>query len=152
MRKRLIIRVPQTEYNKVNDMLESFTQSLAKKMKAIVAPQSTMKTIVTYAFRELEKEMILKNADSKERQRWGRVRLPSWLATNTGSALTTITMEMGVTGYQKMMAWIKDLYPDIYSNNKISTDDFIGALGIAYAHRIMAGNVSLEVTLPQNKS
>ncbi len=31
MRKRLIIRVPQTEYNKVNDMLESFTQSLAKK-------------------------------------------------------------------------------------------------------------------------
>lgn len=60
MRKRLIIRVPQTEYNKVNDMLESFTQSLAKKMKATVAPPNTMKTIVTYAFRELEKEIDFK--------------------------------------------------------------------------------------------
>lgn len=99
-----------------------------------------------------KRKSILKNADSKERQRWGRVRLPSWLATNTGAVLTTITIEMGVTGYQKMMTWIKDLYPDIYSNNKISTDDFIGALGIACAHRIMSGNVLLEVTLPQNKS
>lgn len=31
-----------------------------KKMKATVAPPNTMKTIVTYAFRELEKEIDFK--------------------------------------------------------------------------------------------
>ncbi|RHW49244.1 hypothetical protein [Lactobacillus bombicola] len=151
MRKQIIIRVPRAEYNKINDMLVGMAQSLSDKtlFKKDVKPPRTSSAIITYAFRELEAEDSLRNSDAIKRQKWGRAKLPSWLATNTGVPLTSFSMEIDANGYQKMMAWIKELYPDVYDNNKISNNDFIGALGVAYAHRIMAGTIPIEVTIPR---
>lgn len=150
MRKQIIIRVPLAEYNKINDMLVGMAQSLSDKAlsQKDIKPPHTSSAIITYAFREL-KEESLRNADAIKRQKWGRVKLTSWLATNTGVPLIRISMEIDANGYQKMMNWIKELYPDVYDNNKISNNDFIGALGVAYAHRIMAGTVPIEVTIPR---
>ena len=148
MQKIITIRVPQSEYSKLSGMLAGLAQSLSQKMKSTIKPPSAGKSLVTYAFRELQKEELLKRAPIEQRRAWGQVILPSWLRADIGEQLTIVQLEMGEAGYERMMAWMKDLYPDVYNIKKINNDDFIGALGITYAHRIMAGNVSLEVALP----
>lgn len=76
---------------------------------------------------------------------WGRVNIPKWLVTKTGS-FVAIAMDTKRIEYDGMISNIKELYPEVYFNSKIDNNDFIGPLGIAYAHRIMAGQVKLEVT------
>ena len=55
-------------------------------------------------------------------------------------------MDIKRIDYDGMISSIKELYPEVYFNSKMDNNDFIVVLGIAYAHRIMAGQVKLEVT------
>ena len=111
-------------------------------------------------FNELIKEESQKEAnkhprmfigESEPEDDWGKVKIPEWLMAKAKSGLVAIAMNINETDYEQMISSIKDLYPDVYFNSTIDTNDFIGALGIAYAHRIMAGQVQLEVTVRQVK-
>lgn len=150
----LKFKVPLKEFAICGKLLSELTESLDRQIELsnkhihIRVPDNSdiVKTLVRYAYCEINKEFELKK--NNQLKGWGLINLPEWMATNTAEPLLRAEISMNKNQHDKMLHQIAYLYPDIYNNNKISNDDFIGAFGIAYVHRILAGQVKIEVEVP----
>lgn len=138
---------PEAELQQISELLYSLGKTIANKKIGENAPVQIImpniaKQVISYAYKEIKEEM----ADRESKGYNDVVVVPSWLFNTNAPGVCRSTVKMNREKYDEMINAIRVLYPDIYANPKISNNDFIAALGIAYAHRIMAGNRSVTVS------
>lgn len=153
---KLEFEIPEDELLMVRDLLASLANQIGHnhdKNLTIKLPNPAS-TIVSYAYRELflEKEnqgqndLKVNGISAEAVGTFGKMQLPDWLLNKSKYRMLTISMEINDHAYELMLNEIQDLYPTLVANKKINKNDLIAAAGIAYAHRIKAGQVSVNVT------
>ncbi|CAM3196664.1 hypothetical protein SAMN04487792_1614 [Lactobacillus bombicola] len=131
----LIFKVPRKEYDLVGKLLVDIAHKIPANS---VQMPSIAEQIVAFAYRELlQKELPSYELEGK----CETVKLPAWLASNTGEPMMNIQVTFSKQRYEEMIKAIKIIYPNIYANRNINNDNFIAATGVAYAHRMMTGEV-----------
>lgn len=138
---------PNAEAQQISGLLYSLGKTIANQKMGETAPVQIImpniaKQIISYAYKEIKEEM----ADRESKGYNDVVVVPSWLYNTNAPGMRRSTLKMNREKYDEMISAIRVLYPDIYANPKINNNDFIAVLGIAYAHRIMAGNRSVTVS------
>lgn len=152
-------QIPERELLMVKDLLASLAKTISgdNENKNVTMPNPAGQ-IVSYAYKELALEKEAQDTDDLDIEvngvqaevvgAWGKIKVPDWVLDSSKYKMVSVTMEMSAIAYQNMLDKIQALYPTVFTNEQINKNDFIAALGVAYAHRIMSGQVNVQVTVP----
>lgn len=147
------MHIPREELLKAQRIAKSFAEN-AKQYIPNATQRTEVRTpnptaiLLSFAYRELRVEAreargfahsATKN--SKVVGDWGKVKVPDWVFNKKSTI--TINFVMSKIAYNKIISWIDQLYPKIFANNS-DKNDFIAALGAAYAERILAGQIEVN--------
>lgn len=138
---KLEFKIPEKELLTISNLLSDLAKNAIGNGDAknlTVKLPNPASTVVTYAYREL-------CIEQKNQGLWGKIKIPNWLINKTNEKMLTVTMQISDTGYKQMLKVIKKLYPTVFADAKINKMNFIAALGIAYAHRIISGQITVKV-------
>lgn len=152
----LKFQIPERELLMVKDLLASLAKTISgdNENKNVTMPNPAS-SIISYGYKELALEKEAQDTDDFEVEvngakaevvgAWGKIRVPDWVLDSSEYKMVSVTMEMSAIAYQNMLDKIQALYPTVFANEQINKNDFIAALGIAYAHRILTGQVSIQI-------
>lgn len=155
-RVEIKFQIPEKELLMVKDLLASLAKTISgdNENKNVTMPNPASQ-IVSYGYKELTLEKEAQDTDDFEVEvngvkaevvgAWGKIKVPDWVLDSNEYKMVSVTMEMSAIAYQNMLDKIQALYPTVFANEQINKNDFIAALGIAYAHRILTGQVSVQV-------
>lgn len=147
------MHIPRKELLKAQRIAKSFTENAKKYIpnatqKTEVGTPSPTAILLSFAYRELRVEAgeasnyaSSATKNSKVVGEWGKVKVPDWVFNKKSTI--AIDFVMSRTAYNRIISWIDQLYPTVFANNT-DKNDFIAALGAAYAERILAGEVEVN--------
>lgn len=154
----LTMHIPRTEFLKVEEIVRSFAEKARKyvpnanQMTKVTIPNPAS-TLLSFSYRELRAEAQEESSHDRLATTvgmWGKVKVPDWVFKKNVEReqnMLVINLSMNKSAYDQMMSWIKQLYPTVFNFTNVDKNDFIAALGAAYAERILAGQIEVNAEI-----